>query len=228
MTVPSDQPQPQPLHFLHIGKAAGTQIGDLAKVINKTQTTWRIIKHPHAVNLRDLPKGEPFFFSVRHPVSRFVSGFYSRKRKGQPRILKEWTYHEKKAFARFDHANDLAEALFAKGPRGLQAMAAIQSLSHTAKSQIDWFVRRGFFIEGKHLAGIIRQEHFDADWVQFCRQIGIAQPPMPTPDPQRQHRNDYSAVPPLSRAARANLERWYTQDIEFYRYCGAWIDAQGT
>ena len=34
--------------------------------------------HRHAVRLRDVPVGEKFFFFVRDPVSRFVSGFHSR------------------------------------------------------------------------------------------------------------------------------------------------------
>lgn len=224
MNAPTASATPAPLHFLHIGKAAGTQIGRLAKTINASQSAWQIIKHPHRTDLKDLPRKEAFFFSVRDPISRFKSGFYSRKRKGQPRIFVEWTYHERLAFEAFDHANDLAEALFEDGPRGQQAMAAILSINHTGKDQGDWFYRRGFFLDQERLKGIIRQEHFDADWALFCRRIGVTAP-APEADPTRQHRNDYTDIPPLSDLARANLARWYVQDIEFYRRCADWVTA---
>ena len=144
--------------------------------------------------------------------------------KGQPRIFVEWNYHEKIAFKHFEHANDLAEALFVDGTHGMRAMSAIRSITHTAKAQLDWFAMRGFFLQGRPPVWIIRQEQFDADWATFCNKIGVPASPVPSSDPERQHRNDYADVPALSRRARRNLERWYCQDIEFYRRCCLWIE----
>jgi hypothetical protein len=41
----------QRLHFLHIGKAAGSQIKELSKVINPSQTDLRIITQKHRFSL---------------------------------------------------------------------------------------------------------------------------------------------------------------------------------
>lgn len=214
------------IHFLHIGKAAGSQIKHLANQVNAAQTAWRIKKYPHHVDLKDLPDREPYFFSIRHPLSRFTSGFYSRKRKGQPRLLVEWTAHEKRAFKAFEHANDLAEALFEDSPRGANAFYAINSMNHTAKGQVDWFFKRGFLFDIRPPLWVIRQEHFAADWAQFLDRIGLARYLPPTEDDTRAHRNDYSNVPPLSDRAKENLRRWYCQDIEFYKRCEEWIERQ--
>lgn len=220
------QAEPKKIHFLHIGKAAGTQINYLAKQLNDSQDRWKIKKHPHTVNLRDIPAKGEYFFSIRNPVSRFVSGFYSRKRKGQPRLLVEWTADETRAFKTFPHANDLAEALFADGQRGRDAFDAINAINHTAKGLRAWFEKRGFFLDRRPPLGIIRQEQLDADWARFMARLGIDNPPAPTQDKTRAHRNDYADTPKLSDKGRANLERWYVQDIAFYDRCTAWIDAQ--
>jgi hypothetical protein len=90
------------LIFLHIGKNAGTQILHLA---NQLQHDGIVInKMPHRSKLRDIDENDQYFFSIRDPISRFKSGFYSRKRKGQPRIYSEWTPHEAAAFKSFEHA----------------------------------------------------------------------------------------------------------------------------
>ena len=214
------------IHFLHIGKAAGSQVRYLTSILNDSQTDWHFIKHRHRVSLRDLPRKAPFFFSIRRPHTRFVSGFYSRKRKGQPRLFVDWKPNEKMAFKRFEHANDLAEALFADGQRGHDAFDAINAMNHTAKGLRAWFEKRGFFLDRRPPLGIIRQEHLDADWARLMTRLEIENPPAPTQDKTRAHRNDYADTPSLSDQARANLTRWYVQDIAFYDRCTAWIDAQ--
>jgi len=77
------------IHFLHIGKCAGTQILSITKQVNAKTSGRKIRKHGHDVFLRHLPEEADFFFSIRDPTSRFRSGFYSRKRKGPPRHFSE-------------------------------------------------------------------------------------------------------------------------------------------
>ncbi|SHF80260.1 Sulfotransferase family protein [Loktanella atrilutea] len=213
------------LHFLHIGKAAGTQVRHLARQVNAAQDRWRIVKHDHNTNLRDLTREDAYFFSIRDPLTRFVSGFYSRKRKGQPRLNVPWTMDERQAFKRFPHANDLAEALFAPGARGLDAIAAIKSIRHTSKNQVDWFESRGALLTVQPPVWILRQERFEADWASLVRRLGLTGKFTPTRDDAKSHRNDYSDVPPLSAKARANLTTWYVQDIHFYEMCATWLDS---
>jgi len=42
-------------------------------------------------------------------------------------------------------------------------------------------------------------------------------------DSTRAHRNNYDDIPELSGLAIKDLERWYCQDIEFYKYCEGWM-----
>ncbi len=45
--------------------------------------------------LRNITEGEGIIFFLRDPTSRFVSGFYSRQRQGQPRYYSPWSSDEK-------------------------------------------------------------------------------------------------------------------------------------
>jgi hypothetical protein len=214
------------LHFLHIGKCAGTRIGEIAALLNAAGTGRPIVVHHHDVSLRDLPPGAPYFFSIRDPISRFYSGFYSRRREGRPRLYHPWTEHDRRAFADFEHANDLAESLFAAGAAGDRAFAAMKSIRHAAQDQSDWFCCLGNFLSARPPVWIIRQEQFAGDLDVFLRRAGFALPAelaggqagMP-----RAHSSDYAGLPPLSDRAQDNLRRWYAQDYAFYRACEAWM-----
>jgi hypothetical protein len=211
------------IHFLHIGKNAGTQISHFAEQINKAQKHFKILKQPHKVSLHDLPRSDRYFFSVRDPVTRFKSGFYSRKRKGHPRLHSEWSAHEAQAFNWFDHANDLAEALFETGERGDRAFAAIKSITHCSMNQVDWFVSRGAILTVRPPVYVIRQEHFATDIRKLAQ---ILLPGFCFEQSDDDHRSDYGNVPPLSERAVNNLRRWYAQDLEFYRHIERWLEGQ--
>ena len=80
----------RPVHFLHIGKTGGTAFKHAITTARRQNArlgalTPALHLHPHTVHLRDIPKGDRFFFFLRDPISRFVSGFYSRKNQGHPR-----------------------------------------------------------------------------------------------------------------------------------------------
>lgn len=212
------------INFLHIGKNAGTQISMLSKAINKANPHISILKCSHRTFLRDLPSEQEYFFSIREPVSRFKSAFYSRKRKGQPRFFAEWTPYEAQAFADFEHANDLAEALFEEGERGRQAIDAINSISHTSMNQVDWFYMHGNMFKVRPPLYIIRQENFADDFAKFKELLGVDNETTIETDSVRSHRNDYDSVPELSERAVGNLKKWYSQDIEFYKRCEAWLE----
>ncbi|MCB1311206.1 MAG: sulfotransferase family 2 domain-containing protein [Sedimentitalea sp.] len=214
------------LHFLHIGKTAGSQIGHLCESVNAASKDWRFVKQHHRVRLADLPRGAAYVFGIRHPVSRFRSAFYSRKRKGQPRNYNEWSPEEARAFARFDHANDLAEALFEDSADGRAALAAMLSIKHVSTRQTAWFEPHGTFLRSRPPLAILRQEHLAADLAALAARIGLDCPLTPTPDPVVAHHNDYRGAPELSARAVDNVERWYAADIAFVGACEAWIAAQ--
>jgi hypothetical protein len=224
--VPVGAEARETIAFLHIGKNAGSQFMRVAEQINAESETVRIARQAHHRRLGSLEPEQRYVFSIRSPISRFRSGFYSRKRKGAPKLYAEWTAHEARAFERFEHANDLAEALFEGGQRGLDALSAIKSIKHCAMDQIGWFDLHGNFLQIRPPITIVRQEKFDADIARFLRLIGFHRPVQLSDDTVLAHQNDYSGIAPLSDKARENLSRWYAQDLEFYRVCEFWLSQQ--
>lgn len=215
------------MHFLHLGKCAGTTVTNVARQVTALPQGVEIVRHSHDVFLRDLPTDARYFFSIRDPISRFVSGFYTRKRKGQPLLYSEWSPHEERAFQEFNHANDLAESLFHDGDKGVKAFSAMKSIRHTAQNQVDWFYCAGNIFDVRPPIWIIRQEHFERDLRDFFTTAGIEHlwPHVRLDkDPVSSHANNYQGIPDLSDKAKANLQRWYEQDFAFYRACEAWLD----
>ena len=209
--------------FLHIGKNAGTQVKNIAKNLSKYGI--RIRKLGHFARLVQLPENARYFFSVRKPETRFVSGFYSRKRKGQPLMFNEWRKHEAIAFSLFEHANELAENLFCDGDRGKQARMAVKSIIHTGMQQCDWFLGCGFLDQQPPIT-IIRQEHFILDMQRLLTllNVDVDVNTLVVTDDTTAHKNDYTSVPPLSDLALENLKKWYLQDYYFYELCEEWLE----
>jgi len=156
-----------------------------------------------------------------------MSGFYSRKRKGQPRYYVEWSPREQRAFEVFAHANDLAEALFSDGELGAQALNAMTGILHVSTPQLSWFddpwdlfygARRPFFV--------LRQGRLRQDFAAMARKLSLPVEISLPEDRTSAHRNDYAGVPPLSDLAIKNLQRWYAADIEFFRLAQAYAVEQ--
>lgn len=214
------------VHYLHIGKTAGTQIGHVIKQVNKAQSKLRIVKHDHGATLRSLPQSDDYFFSLRDPVGRFRSGFYSRKRMGRPRLNNPWSPSEARIFAEFEHATDLAEALFRNDARGSSAMAAMLTIGHVGNSQVDWFKKAGDIFTLRPPVWIIRQSQLEADINSLLQRLGLMQHFTVTKDPVQAHLNDYTGIPPMSDLAVENIQRWHSADYQFYAKCEAWMNEQ--
>jgi hypothetical protein len=216
----------RPVHYLHIGKTAGTQIGHVIKQVNLAQPGIRIINNGHGTMLRSLPSGSEYFFSLRDPIGRFRSGFYSRKRMGRPRLNNPWSPSETLIFEEFAHANDLAEALFRCDARGRKAMSAMLTIGHIGHSQVDWFKKAGDIFSLRPPVWVIRQAHLERDIALLLRRLGVTQTVTLTTDPVKAHANDYSGIPPLSELAKENIRRWHSADYQFYTHCEAWMVEQ--
>ena len=205
------------------------QIFQISQQLNARGRGAKIIGHRHDTALRDLTPGSRYFFGIRDPISRFRSGFYSRQRRGQPRFNIEWTADERRTFGDFEHANDLAESLFAPGAPGRKAYGAMKSIRHTTQNQSDWFSFCGYFLETWPPVWIIRQEKFAADLAFFLQRSGLGveiNEVAISGDRSVAHVNDYSSVPALSETAVGNLKRWYAQDFALYAMCEEWLSDQ--
>ncbi len=212
------------VHFLHIGKNAGTQVRNIAQQLDAGKSRVRIVPHSHEVMLRHLPATAEFFFSIRRPASRFKSGFYHRKAEGRPLREIPWSADERLVFQRFEHANDLAEALYAPGADGAAALAAMVTIRHTAQHQVDWFALSGHMLDLRPPVHILRQEHLSNDISVLCDKLNLDVAVQISTDPVQTRVRDYGEIPELSEKARANLARWFAADEQFYDLCEDWLN----
>ena len=185
---------------------------------------FNVVKHNHDVKLSDISNDNDYFFSIRKPVNRYLSGFYSRLRKGKPRLYVEWSKDEEIAFKNFSNANELAESIYLQDEKGKKAKIAMTSISHINSNQIDWFQNLSFLNHRPPLF-IIRQENLVPDMETFFKimKLNFNVKDLIDDRPEISHSNNYSNVTPLSKLATENLNKWYTRDNLFYKFCEDWI-----
>ena len=214
----------RPVHFLHVGKTGGTafkhaveraraRCGKLAPMIHL---------HPHAVRLRDIPEGDRFLFFLRDPVSRFVSGFYSRQRQGRPRYFVPWRPDEEEAFRHFSTPNQLALALSARGAAARdRAEAAMRSIGHVRDSFWKWFDDEAYFLSRRDdLFFIGFQERLAEDFEILKSRLRLPDSAaLPAADDVQSHANPRHLDRNLHEEAVRNLRRWYAPDFRFVALC---------
>jgi hypothetical protein len=206
-------------HFLHIGKTGGTAIKSALEDVR--EGTYEIVLHPHATTLSQVPRGDRFFFVLRDPVDRFVSGFYSRQRQGRPRRNSPWTAAEERAFARFDTPDRLARAISSPAPEERShAVAAMRSIGHVRDPYWTWFGSGRYFEKRLgDLLAVLWLPELDTTFPRLCALLGVGPvPPLPDDDVGA-HRNPEELDRTLSGEARATLEEWYAADRAFVRRC---------
>jgi len=204
-------------HFLHIGKTGGTAI-KRALLPHVDEGPFRIILHPHATRLDHVPRGECVFFLLRDPVTRFVSGFYSRQRQGKPRYDFPWSGGEASAYSCFGTANELAEAIDACDENRRQAaQAALREILHIRNSVWSWFRDADYFasrLDDILFVGL--QETLNRDFATLRGILGLGTDVgLPTNDLES-HKNPDGLDLFLSERARHNLRNHYSADIQFY------------
>jgi len=208
-------------HFLHIGKTAGTA---LKAALSEAPPSDRfdVQVHPHEVRMADLPVVDRFFFSVRDPVSRFVSGFLSRQRQGRPAHVSPWRDAERIAFSRFSTPEDLAVALGPGAPgdeRRREAVEAMKSIEHVNQSYWYWFDDEAHLrARASRILWIGRQETIEADLPLLTRELGVGELILPV-EVERAHRAPMGSTRELSEEARSNIYNWYKRDYEFLAFC---------
>ena len=202
-------------HFLHIGKTAGTAVKVALKEAQGS-SHYRLVPHKHHHHLSAIPEADYYFFCVRDPIARYVSGFVSRQREGRPRYYNPWGKNEAEAFARFDSPDVLAVSLSAGGTEQREAEAAMRAIQHLHSSFWDWFGDSDYFTRRSgHLLWIGRQESLDVS--SLAAVLGLSRLELPT-DPKRANKTT-DAKPQLSDLARQNLRQWYAKDYMFLELC---------
>lgn len=208
------------VHFLHLGKTGGSAVKYAVEDCPNPHVRYAIYLHPHETTLRDVPVGEKFFFFLRDPVSRFISGFYSRQREGRPRYFLRWTPDEKIAFERFGSPNELARALSsADREERTAAEAAMRSILHVKDSYWNWFQSEEYFLSRlPDLFFVGFQERLSEDFDIVKSRLGLPALALPT-DEVHAHRNPAGVDKRLDERAVANLQAWYAADLRFVDLC---------
>jgi hypothetical protein len=214
------------LYYLHIGKTGGTFFKKTVKDEGSfTHEPMLLIPLGHNIKHQHLPRGSRFILGTRAPDSRFVSGFLSRRRRGT-RGRNRQSRAERAAFARFESAGALAEALDAPHATTRDdARAAMRAIRHVNEPHTLWFPDRAR-LAGDIAAGRVfrvRQEHLVADMRAVFAATGFAVAPDKLESRPRAHVGPDGADKQLSERARANLRVHYADDYAFLD----WLDAQG-
>jgi len=208
------------IHFLHIGKNGGTAI-KYALQINKKpyfDKDYIIVGHKHNFKLENIYPWEKVFFVVRDPIDRFISGFYSRKRKGQPRIYEEWSDKEKIAFENFNTPNDLALSLIKTNSNYKQAVEAMNSIGHVKTSYWDWFKNEKYFLRRKkNIIFIAELKELNKDFKKFKQKLNIPDYVRLPKDKIKKHSNPIEYDKKLDEKSILNLKKWYSKDYDFIR-----------
>lgn len=218
-------PRPQgkkSLHLLHIGKTGGTALKQ-ALLPHAMEGNYIIKMHGHNVTLHQIPRGDKVMFFLRDPVTRFVSGFLSRQRQGQPRYFSPWSLDEKIAFTHFDTPNALARSLGAGNiEERAAAEAAMQCIEHVSAPYLGWFgTRENLLARYDDILLVGYQESLTADFERLCSKLDLSESVSLPSDPVKAHRNPDSLDAHLDEKAVANLRQWYADDIDFVAFCRA-------
>lgn len=210
------------IHFLHINKTGGTAVWHALNSGEDASSPYgTIVYHPHCVVLRDIPRDDKVVFFLRDPLSRFVSGFNDRRRKGRPRFFRQWNLGEWIAFKRFSTPNQLALALSSKKAEEKDAaQKAMKSIYHVRASYWEWFESADYL--RSRLPDILFigfQERLADDFEILKSKLGLSESVMLPRDDFRANRRPTDLDRALESEAIANLRDWYRRDFQFIQLC---------
>jgi hypothetical protein len=210
--------------LLHIGKTGGTAAKTVLKAAKKVRAGSLVGLYGHDVSLRDVvdfDKTHKLIFFIREPVSRYISAFNSRLRRGYPRHGNVWTEKEEIAFEHFKTPNQLAEALSA-GDAGLRQHAedAMTGIRHLRRGYRHYLGSAALLEQEKgRIYFIGATETFESDFGLLRNLLGVPDDlELPTDD-YGAHRTPDSFEKTVSELGRTNLENYYTDEYEIYRWC---------
>jgi sulfotransferase famil protein len=212
------------LGFIHIGKTGGTALKSALRChVEKTGAKIFFLRG-HTMSFArmraDYPELRALFF-VRDPAARFVSGFNSRLRQGRPRHNVPWSPAEVIAFKEFATANQLAEALSdGDPPRQRLAAFAMNQILHVANRLTQYLGPISLLqSERDSIFYIGDVATFPHDFAELVKILDIDHATELPSDDVGAHRSPADLDRRLSPTAVRNLQAWYREDYEIYRWC---------
>ena len=133
-----DRESSAPVHVLNMGRTLVPSIQKAIVQDHASPVTLRF--HPMGKRLADIPVGERICLFYRSPISRFVSGFYSRKLQGAPYYKIPWNDLESRIFERFSTPSQLIDAIDGGNTSDrVLAISAILETEHLNRT-MSWFL----------------------------------------------------------------------------------------
>lgn len=207
-------------HLIHVNKTGGTAMKHVLTPIGRSDR-YEFRLHNHMTRLPDVPPGDKFFFVVRDPIDRYVSGFNSRLRQGRPRYNVPWTAAEAVAFHQFPTPDSLGRALSStNADERVRAYSAMVSIHNICDSYWHWFVSREYL--DTRLDDLLQIAWFpdlDEAFARLADQLGLTVEARLPAGNVEAHRSPVDLDRSLSDVARLNLQRWYATDYAFIDYC---------
>ena len=213
--------------LIHIGKTGGTFIK--ASILNsldqpKAKAPQILPNNLVLLGHQSLKKTETlygenhkFAFVFRDPTERFISGFYSRLRMGQPARFVPWDSKEAAAFSHFESANNLAEALSAKDDKiKTAALAAMNGIRHLRRGYAYHFGSNISHFKTQcetRLTCCIDLKNLDGCHDDFLAKLGISTPQNINPKPFQRHQKHDTSLTPL---AQKNLREHWHLEYSYY------------
>ena len=209
---------------IHIGKTGGSNLKQALKRHMKRHPEVEFGVFSHKATLRSLSEEHPesnIFFFVREPIKRFISGFNSRLRKGQPRYNISWNKDEQVAFAQYKTPKALAEALSAPSWwERRKARSAISKISHTRFDYTHYLGSVKLLEKNADRIVMIGQvETFDADFDWLKQLLNIDPDIGLTNDDVKSHSSPADVDTSMSELGAKNLRAHYTNDYAIYEWC---------
>jgi hypothetical protein len=205
---------------LHVGKTGGTSLNQVL-LEYESSARLRPVFGGHQLRVADVPVGEAFMFVLRDPLSRFVSAFNSRLREGRPRYHYPWREDERVAFGEFKTPAALAAALSSRNPwQRRRAKRAMTAIGHVNTHYSYWFGAVPEF--RRRLADVFFiafQERLDDDFELLRVKLGLPDGVRLPQDATVAHRAPAGFATELGSVGRANLSRWYAEDLAFVELC---------
>jgi hypothetical protein len=207
----------QYVHILHIGKTGGSAVKYALQPLS-INNRLVIYFHPHIVTLRDIPRGDKVVFFLREPITRFVSGFYSRQRQGKPKYFVPWSTEERIAFENFHTPNNLAADLSSNDAS--MALKAMENIVHVNTHYWDWFESEQYLLSRRHdILFIGFQENLEEDFECLKSILELPHNCVLPSCEIKAHRNPSNLDKSLDPCAIENLLKWYKVDYDFIDFC---------
>lgn len=157
--------------------------------------------------LRDIPRGQRLILLLDEPLKRFAEGFALRRAAsadGAP----PWTQEERRAFARFSSAEQLARALSDRAPELRRAaVRAMCAIGYVREPYWHWLESPSYLLSREDdIAYIGYCPSMVRDQAWLTSRYSLAPVHLPTA---------VSSGQPFDAEALANLQRWYAADLRF-------------